>query len=270
MKVGKLKDGDYTVHILVETIKDVNMQGDRTTDVIISGSAGGQQKYTETQEGMTNTSEVSVQEHIFLELKDKSVEELETMKIVLKANEKAAFKEAVIGLMEFDFSYIYFLDKHTMFHQWIALNNPAGENYADVAAYMKISISITGEDDEPVELKEDDAEEEGNAFMPSSIKSKFTQLKIHIFRGENLPRLDFSVLSKGSMDAYLKCKVGNRTLQTKPITTKNDACIWNESFLIPVQMPIMSGILKVQVLDKDATGDEIAGCLIFNFKDLIA
>jgi hypothetical protein len=37
---------------------------------------------------------------------------------------KGVFKDAMIGMYEFDVSYIYFMKEHTMFHKWIAMSNP--------------------------------------------------------------------------------------------------------------------------------------------------
>ena len=45
---------------------------------------------------------------------------------------------------------------------------------------------------------------------------------------------------------------------------------WNETLLIPVRMPIMSGKLILSVMDLDGVHDEQAGALIFDFKDLLS
>ena len=115
-KVGKLKPGDYTVHILIQQVKDINMDSDRTTDVVISASCSGQTKYTETMTGVTATTEANFQEHLFLELKNQSTEQLETSKVLIKICEKGSFKDAIIGITEFDFSFVYFMNHHTMYH----------------------------------------------------------------------------------------------------------------------------------------------------------
>ena len=52
--------------------------------------------------------------------------------------------------------------------------------------------------------------------------------------------------------------------------TEHDEATWNETLLIPVRMPIMSGKLILNVMDLDKVKDEQAGALIFDFKDLIS
>ena len=48
------------------------------------------------------------------------------------------------------------MENHTKQHQWFALINPNSEDFASVSAYMKISGSVYGATDTPVELKMDD------------------------------------------------------------------------------------------------------------------
>ena len=52
--------------------------------------------------------------------------------------------------------------------------------------------------------------------------------------------------------------------------TEHDEATWNETLLIPVRMPIMSGKLILNVMDLDKVKDEQAGALIFDYKDLIS
>jgi len=53
------------------------------------------------------------------------------------------------------------------------------------------------------------------------------------------------------MDAYVVANVGNKKLKTSVKETKEDACVWNETFLIPIRVPIMSGKLVLDVMDWD-------------------
>ena len=122
--------------------------------------------------------------------------------------EKGVFKESVFGLFEFDFSYVYNMEDRTMFHQWVALNNPAGADFSSVAAFLKLSVSIHGADDKPMELGEDPNPENDKCMMPAAIKPKFKQLKLHLIKGEYLPRLDKKVIGDGTMDAYCMAMVG--------------------------------------------------------------
>jgi len=148
--------------------------------------------------------------------------------------------------------------------------NPDSEDFSSVAGYIKISASCHGIEDTPVELKVDDKDDDADAVMPASIKPKFTQLKMHIVKGEHLPRLDVAMIGKGSMDALVCAKINGKKIKTSCHTTENDEATWNETLMIPVRMPIMSGKLLLSVMDRDTVNDETAGSLIFDFKELLA
>jgi len=62
--------------------------------------------------------------------------------------DKGFYKDALIGYYEFDLSYIYQMPGHSMLHKWIILSNPESENYGEVTAQLKLSITICGEGDE--------------------------------------------------------------------------------------------------------------------------
>lgn len=70
-----------------------------------------------------------------------------------------------------DLTHIYFQEKHTIFHQWLALSNPNNEDYTKVAGYLKISISVIGTGDEQVVLKDDeDDDADSPILMPPQIQ----------------------------------------------------------------------------------------------------
>jgi hypothetical protein len=66
--------------------------------------------------------------------------------------DKGYFKDAMIGVYDFDVAYIYFMQKHTLLHRWIALSNPESENFNEVTGYLKVSISVTTKGDEVVQI----------------------------------------------------------------------------------------------------------------------
>ena len=76
------------------------------------------------------------------------MEEVEEAKISIRLLDKGYFKDALIGAYEFDLAYIYMMKDHAMLHQWIALSNPEAEDFSEVAAYMKLSISVAAAGDE--------------------------------------------------------------------------------------------------------------------------
>ena len=76
------------------------------------------------------------------------MEDIEQAKISVKLLDKGYFKDAVVGIYDFDVAFVYFMKKHTMFHQWVALSNPSSANFNEVTGYLKLSISVTATGDE--------------------------------------------------------------------------------------------------------------------------
>ena len=42
---------------------------------------------------------------------------------------------------------IYFKDNHVLEHQWVAMNNPESETFAEVSAVLRISVAVQGAGD---------------------------------------------------------------------------------------------------------------------------
>ena len=93
-------------------------------------------------------------EHLFLEPLNVDKRDAEAGKLTIRLLDKGLFKDALIGLYEFDLSYIYLKDNHCIEHKWLALNNPGDENYMEICGYVKVSICVTATGDEGYELKE--------------------------------------------------------------------------------------------------------------------
>jgi|LauGreDrversion4_2_1035121.scaffolds.fasta_scaffold79668_4 hypothetical protein len=106
-------------------------------------------------------------------------------------------------------------------------------------------------------------------MMPPQIRPKYKQIIIRFFKAEKLPLLDVNLLGKAtSIDAYLTCKYLSHKLTTDVITAKEaDRIDWNTEFLLPVQLPVMSGRVAMQIYDKDNIKDEIVGSILFNLKE---
>ena len=96
------------------------------------------------------------------------------------------------------------------------------EDFSSVSAYLKMSASVYGVDDTPKELKVDENDDDDNCIMPASIKPKYSQIKLHIIKGEHLPRLDVKLIGAGTMDAFVRCVIGGKKLKTRVVLTQND------------------------------------------------
>ena len=144
-----------------------------TVDPLIVVECLGQKQYTSAKENISGVGEVVWNEHLFLEPKQVEKESAESAKILIKLMDKGLFKDKLIGEFEFDLSFIYFKKEHTMFHKWLALSNPHGENFAEIAAYLKVSISVSCQGDEQTQISEDDGEEDTNVMMSPALNPKF-------------------------------------------------------------------------------------------------
>jgi hypothetical protein len=62
--------------------------------------------------------------------------------------DKGYFKQAIIGMYEFDIAWVYFHPKRSILHKWIGLSNPEAASFNEVAGYLKLSISVATAGDE--------------------------------------------------------------------------------------------------------------------------
>lgn len=72
--------------------------------------------------------------------------------IEITVKNKGILRDEIIGTYSFGVSKIYFLDRHTMEHQWLALVNPEAEDFSAVTGNLKVSINVMGKGDEAVQL----------------------------------------------------------------------------------------------------------------------
>lgn len=150
-----MKRGDYMIHVYIEQAKNLKCPADETIDPIVQINCLEERKFTTAMDDINNTGVAIWNEHIFFEPKNKEKEELEQGKITIKLLDKGFIKDALIGYYEFDLSYIYQMADHSLMHKWIILSNPESENYGEVTAQLKLSITICGEGDEQVGIEED-------------------------------------------------------------------------------------------------------------------
>lgn len=79
--------------------------------------------------------------------------------------DKGYFKDAMIGMYEFDMAYIYFMPQHLLLHKWVALSNPASPDFNEVTGYLKLSISVACTGDEQVQITEDTSTGDDDTVM---------------------------------------------------------------------------------------------------------
>lgn len=155
-EVGSMKRGDYMIHIYIEEAKNLKTGGEgESVDPMVELNVLNQSKYTKAEENISGTGIAVWNEHIFFEPKNVEKDDLENGKIEIRLLDKGFFKDALIGYYEFDLSYIYLMEKHSMMHKWIIMSNPESENFGEVTGNLKLSITIAGNDDSQEQITDD-------------------------------------------------------------------------------------------------------------------
>lgn len=191
--------------------------------------------------------------------------EMET--ITIKVMNKGIFRDEMIGTYEFDMTTVYFKDKHVIQHQWIALFNPEGEDFSEITGNLKISIAVQGPGDEQVQLSDQSGPDSADAavLMPAQIKKEFKQLKLRFIQANNLPKMD----TFGTIDAFVCGKFNGKLIRTVAVKSRNEVCPIEQEFLLPIQWPLASDRLLLQLKDEDTVVDELVGSMHFSLKQLI-
>lgn len=63
-------------------------------------------------------------------------------------------------------------------HKYLVLNNPESDDYGQVTAYLKVSMTVTGAGDVPVPIEDDPNPNSDDLLLPAEIKPKFYQIHV--------------------------------------------------------------------------------------------
>ena len=123
-------------------------------------------------------------------------------------------------------------------HQWLALNNPDSENFAQIQAYLKVAVTVACRGDEQVQINDqEESDDDAVVMMSPSLNPKFYQIKIRIFEGQDLPAMDSAMgfIGKVKIDAYMKCEFKGKKLRTPTIVHEKGGAParWNYEFWLP-------------------------------------
>ena len=115
-KVGNMRSGDYLVHILIYSAKNLVLDDEDTVDPFIKINILGQEKSTSIKKDISCNSKVTFEEHLFMELKNVSKEDIGNSNILLSVVNKGFFKGDDIGQFEMAVTKIYNMKNHVMEH----------------------------------------------------------------------------------------------------------------------------------------------------------
>ena len=257
-----MKKGDYTVHILIEEVKNIK-KGSRPCVKI---SCLNQCKRLSKPPEDDQREQYTFNEHVFFNGNDLTVEVLDSAKIVIEVYDYHNSKrEKYFGIQEFDFEYIYKQTDHCLKNLWIALANPESKDITSINGYLKLSISILSQSDPKIELSPM-PNNDGDCMIPPQIELKYKQIAVYIFKGESFP--DINEKKDSEFKAFLDCKYFNVSRTTKMGLMKGGKVDWNQIIEIPISDPLFSDKIKFQVKTNYSSKNYLIGSFEVDIEDI--
>ena len=263
-----MKKGDYTVHVLIEEVKNLcTIKENHLPKPIVKVTCFNQTK--RTSKPKEDCDAYVYNEHIYFDATDLSADTLDSSKVLIEVYDYHNFeRKYYFGIQEFDFEYIYSKENHCIRNLWIALANPEAKDITKINGYLKLSISIASTEDDKVELVPDPSFD-SDCMLPPQIKTTYKQLEIFIFKGEDFPDMEnlwgSERTTKKRCDGYLEVKYLGVTKSTQTVTMQKEIINWNEIIELPVPQPIISQKVTFTVKDKSKN---IIGSFILNINDI--
>ena len=260
-----MKKGDYTIHILIEEVKNILTKTNRRPRPCVKISCLNQCKRLSKPD--EDCEHYTFNEHVFFNETDLSVEILDSAKIVIEVYDYHNSKrENYIGIQEFDFEYIYKQKDHCIKNSWVALANPESKDITAINGYLKLSISVLSNNDPKIELIPM-PNNDSDCMIPPQIELKYKQLSIYIFKGESFPDINENKDSK--FNAFIECKYFNVTQKIKESPMANGKVDWNQIIEIPIIMPVVSDRIIFQVKTKYSSKTYLIGSFEVDINDII-
>lgn len=190
-------------------------------------------------------------------------------------------KNSLVGETSLDLISIYSESpKHSLLHKWAGLSN-FNRNYEEIKGFLKFSVTLTGQNDDPVTLeKERIAEKKDRKYtthigrggsagaevlLAPQLKFKGQQMKITLIKGDSFMKLDFF----GSIDSYVIAEFGNAKILTEPISNNRNP-VYGLVIFIPYFEPSINEVMNLTIMDYDlGKKDDILGTLVIKKNDIL-
>ena len=262
-----MKKGDYTVHVLIEEVKNILSKTNKRPRPCIKITCLNQCK--RVSKPVTDCEQYTFNEHIYFTETDLSVEILDSAKIVIEVYDYHNSKrENYIGIQEFDFEYIYKQDNHCLKNIWLALANPESDDITSINGYLKLSVSVLSYDDPKIELIPQ-PNNDSDCMIPPQIEIKYKQIAIYLFKGEDFPDYSDERKRNKRCDAFVECKYFNMVKKTKVVSMEKDKVIWNQLIEMPISLPLVSEKIKFQVKSNSGKKDQLIGSFEIKVDDIL-
>jgi len=264
---SKLKRGDYLVHIFIQDGRGfVGSDPESATDPRIQMTCLGDTQYSKEKEDVGSGASVYWGEHFFFEKKAMEVEDVQDSIIKIDVIDSGTFSKELIGGYTLDVPTVYDKPDHAIQSMWLALSNTTSGDFQKVRGYLLVSISVTGEGDDQVELKKmDQSQGDGEVLMPPQIQQESHQVHIRLYNGEEFPAMDFMT---GKLDPFIRCEFLEADIKGD-VVKNNRNPQWNQELLLPANIPVVTDKMYLKLYDYDAIGsNELVGTFKFSFKKL--
>lgn len=266
-----MKKGDYSIHILVEEVKNLISKNEDIPYPVIKISVDKDSK--RTKEVPTKVDTYFYGEHFYFDCLNMNPATLDSAKIVIEVYDKANSDRCdYLGIYEIDFGFVYNNKDHTLMNYWVALANPESDDFSKIRGYLRFCCSILHTDDNRVELVASTGSgKDGMVALPPQIKAVYYQIDLQIFKAKGVPDMDSLFVNKAKREcnAYIVIKYMGVTLKTTVVDMKDNILIWNEMLSIPVSFPIVSQKICCSIWDHDKLGDDIIGSFEINVNDIL-
>ncbi|CAH0473142.1 unnamed protein product [Peronospora belbahrii] len=293
----QFQSGDYQIRARIIEVRDLqSMDANGLCDPVISVECLGQRQYTVVKQKQLSCV---FDEYLYFNFKqlDKETVQQGSIKISVydadgpgssaKRSASARAFDDLIGFFSVDIPYVYYQPDHELKRKWVALIGSGATNSDCIQGYVLLSLVVLGPDDkmklyDPSEDKDPDerlvkskADINLMVLVPPRVTQKLSFLVITIYRAEELPDMDYSMVMQGGIDGYVRAYfTGQDVLETKKVTMKgseNLAVTFNQELWFPVLLPTMSDNIFLSVWDWDmATTDQLVANILqpFSFKQV--
>ena len=262
-----MKRGDYTVHVLIEEVKNILSKTKNRPRPCIKITCFNQCKRVSKPD--TDCEQYTYNEHLYFTETDLSVEVLDSSKIIIEVYDYHNSKrENYIGIQEFDFEYIYKQNDHCLKNIWVALANPESNDITSINGYLKLSISVLSYDDPKIELIPQ-PNNDSDCMIPPQIEIKYKQIAIYLFKGEDFPDVADERKRNKRCDAFVECKYFNIVKKTNVVSMEKDKVVWNQLIEMPISFPLVSEKIRFQVKSSYGKSEQLIGSFEIKIDDIL-
>ncbi|KAH7491166.1 Dysferlin [Phytophthora ramorum] len=289
--------GDYQIRVRIIEVRDLQpMDANGLCDPVVSVECLGQRQHTVVKQKQLSCV---FDEYLYFNFRklDKDTVQQGSIKISVfdadgpgsSANRSAISRsfDDLVGFFSVDIPYVYFQPDHELKRKWVALVGSGTTNSDNIQGYVLLSLVVLGPGDkmklyDPAEDRDPDehlvktkADINSMVLVPPRVSQKLSFLVVTIYRADELPDMDYSMMMHGGIDGYVRAYfAGQDVLETKKITVKgseNLTVIFNQELWFPVLLPTMSDNIFLSMWDWDmTTADQLVANILrpFSFKQV--